>query len=47
MIFPELDNLPHADTLYRLLRDIEVDEIEASLIELIKRLIAKKNSNDI
>jgi len=42
MIFPELDNLPHADTLYRLLRDIEVDEIEASLIELIKRLIAKK-----
>ena len=31
MIFPELDDLPHADTLFRLLRDIDVDEIEASL----------------
>ena len=42
MIFPELEDLPHADTLFRLLRDIDVDEIEASLSELIKRLIAKK-----
>ena len=42
LIFPELDNIPHADTLFRLLRDIEVDEIEASLCELIKRLIEKK-----
>ena len=42
LIFPELDDLPHADTLFRLLRDIDVDEIEASLTELIKRLIAKK-----
>jgi len=42
LIFPELDDLPHADTLFRLLRDIDVDEIEASLIELIKKLIAKK-----
>ncbi len=42
LIFPELDDLPHADTLFRLLRDIDVDEIEASLTELIKRLITKK-----
>jgi hypothetical protein len=42
LIFPELDDLPHADTLFRLLRDIDVDEIEASLCALIKRLIAKK-----
>jgi hypothetical protein len=42
LIFPELDDLPHADTLFRLLRDIDVDQIEESLTELIKKLIAKK-----
>jgi hypothetical protein len=42
LIFPELDDLPHADTLFRLLSKIEVDQIEESLIDLIKRLIAKK-----
>ena len=42
LIFPELDDLPHADTLFRLLSKIDVDQIEDSLIGLIKHLIAKK-----
>ncbi len=42
LIFPELDDLPHADTLFRLLSKIDVDQIEESLIGLIKRLIEKK-----
>jgi hypothetical protein len=42
LLFPELDSLPHHDTLYRLLARIEVEEIEATLIELIQRFIRKK-----
>ncbi len=42
LLFPELDDLPHADTLFRLLSTIDVDQIEGALVELIKRLIAKK-----
>lgn len=42
LIFPELTDLPHADTLFRLLSTIDVDQIEQALIELIKKLIAKK-----
>jgi len=37
LIFPELDDLPHADTLFRLLSKIDVDQIEESLIGLIKQ----------
>ena len=42
LMFPELVDLPHSDTLFRLLSSIDVDEIEASLISLIKQLIDKK-----
>ncbi|MGH9448871.1 MAG: transposase family protein, partial [Terriglobia bacterium] len=42
LLFPELESLPHQDTRNRLLAGIEVDEIEATLIELIQRLIRKK-----
>lgn len=42
LLFPELDDLPHADSLFRLLSSIDTDQIEQSLVELIKRLIAKK-----
>ena len=42
LIFPELDSLPHQDTLNRLLSRIEVDEIEEALVELIQRFIRKK-----
>ena len=41
-LFPELDKLPHADTLYRLLCRIEVSQIEQYHIELVNRLIRNK-----
>ncbi|MES9905945.1 MAG: transposase family protein [Sedimenticola sp.] len=40
--FPELERLPHADTLYRLLRDIDVEHIEQAHADLIRRLIHGK-----
>ena len=42
LLFPEINDLPHADTLFRLLSTIDVEQIEGALVELIKRLIAKK-----
>jgi len=41
-LFPELDSVPHQDTLNRLLARIPVDEIQDALIELMKELIRKK-----
>jgi len=41
-LFPDLEELPHHDTLYRLLQRIEVDQIEAAQIELIRTLMKKK-----
>lgn len=41
-MFPELKTLPHADTLARLLERIDAEEIQASMILLIKELIRKK-----
>ena len=40
--FPELDTLAHADTLSRLLENIDPQEIEGAIIRLVKRLIANK-----
>ena len=45
LFFPELDDLPHADCLFRLLCMIDTDQIEQTLVELINRLIAKKKFN--
>ncbi len=42
LLFPELETLPHADTLFRLLCDIEVASIEQAHIELVGRLIRGK-----
>jgi len=42
LLFPELETLPHADTLYRLLRDIDVSHIEQAHIALVERLIRAK-----
>lgn len=42
LLFPELNELPHADTLFRLLSTIDVEQIELALVELIRKLIAKK-----
>jgi hypothetical protein len=42
-IFPELETMPHADTLSRLLEDIgEISQIQDCLIALIKDLIREK-----
>jgi len=45
LLFPELESLPHQDTINRLLSGIEVDEIEAALIALIQRFIRGKKFN--
>lgn len=42
LMFPELESLPHQDTVNRLLSEIEVDKIEETLLELIERFIRKK-----
>jgi hypothetical protein len=41
-LFAELEDLPHQDTLNRLLSGIEVDEIEQTHVDLIRRFIRKK-----
>ena len=42
LLFPQLETLPHADTLFRLLRGIDVAHIEQAHIELVQRLIRAK-----
>ncbi len=41
-LFPEIDRIPHADTLFRLLCRIDVSQIEQAHIEMIQRLIRNK-----
>ena len=41
-VFPELESVPHHDTLMRLLARIDVNEIERTGIEIIRTLIRKK-----
>lgn len=41
-MFPELETLPHADTLKRLLEEINVQEIEESMLDLLEHLIKNK-----
>jgi hypothetical protein len=41
-IFPEIDSIPHADTLARLLERMNVNEIERTHIAMIKQLINGK-----
>ncbi len=42
IMFPELETIPHADTLARLLKDLEVSQIQDCMVELLKYLIRKK-----
>ena len=42
LLFPELDSVPHQDTLNRLLARIPVDQIQDALIELIRHFIRNK-----
>ena len=41
-IFPEIEDLPHHDTIKRLLADMDVSQIESTHIELIRAMIRKK-----
>lgn len=40
--FPEINDMPHQDTLCRLLKKIDVSEIENDYIEMLNKLIRKK-----
>jgi hypothetical protein len=42
LAFPDLDQIPHHDTLNRLLSAMDVDQIPEAHIELLRRLIRKK-----
>jgi hypothetical protein len=42
LLFPQLDTLPHADTLFRLLCRIDVGEIEQAHLALVTQLIRNK-----
>jgi hypothetical protein len=41
-LFPELESLPHADTLHRLLQEVEVQALEETHVELLRRWIRNK-----
>ena len=41
-LFPELESLPHADTRPRLLQEIEVQALEETQVELLRRWIRNK-----
>jgi hypothetical protein len=42
LLFPQLESLPHSDTLFRLLCRIDVTAIEQAQIDLLNRLIRNK-----
>ncbi len=42
LLFPELETLPHHDTLARLLEQIDVSELEKAHVEMIRHLIGNK-----
>lgn len=41
-LFPELETLPHADTLHRVLCQLDVARLEQAHVELLRRLIRNK-----
>ncbi|TLD46815.1 MAG: hypothetical protein FAZ92_00895 [Accumulibacter sp.] len=43
LLFPQIEALPHADTLYRLLRDIDLTQLEQAHVDLVRRLIRGKS----
>jgi len=46
-VFPELMDMPHQDTLCRLLKKMDVDEIETLYIDMLRRLIRKKKFQNL
>lgn len=41
-IFPEIDTLPHSDTVERVLKKVDPDQLEVVLVNMLKTLIRKK-----
>ncbi len=41
-LFPELESLPHADTLARVLERLDVEQLEVAHVEMLRRLIRNK-----
>jgi hypothetical protein len=41
-LFPELESLPHADTLHRLLSELDITSLEHAHVALVRRLIHHK-----
>lgn len=46
-IFPELIDMPHQDTLCRLLENMDVSKIETAYIQILKKLIRKKKFQNL
>jgi len=46
-VFPELEEMPHQDTLQRLLAEIDVSRLETIYIEMLKGLIRKKKFKNL
>lgn len=44
-LFPEMDKIPHQDTLNRILSGIDVEGIQQAHLELIRRLVRNKKLN--
>ncbi len=42
LIFPEIDTVPHQDTINRLLSNIDVSQLEKAPVELIQEFMCKK-----
>jgi len=42
MVFPEIEELPHADSLARILEKMDADKLEETLTEMIRQMIRKK-----
>lgn len=42
LLFPNLETIPHHDTLYRLLKNIDVSDIESAHLELVRHFIKNK-----
>lgn len=45
--FPELESLPHADTLFRLLGEIDPNTLEQTHISVVNKGTGRKNSSSI
>ena len=46
-VFPELKEMPHQDTLYRLLVEIDVSQLETIYIDMLRSMIRKKRFKNL